>query len=325
MTARATAETETKAASPVLKADATGEFEIRFATKRDAGGELVVDHDGDVYADGAIGEQQVLVGCWNHGDACPGPAGTATTFETSADIRAKGRLLVETEHGRDEFARWRALGAMAEFSYQFRVLDHDYIPVNGRTVRRLKRLEVISVDLVARGAGIGTGIVSLKSGSACGCPVKAELLQLKAESLRILSGEPGDAGEAAVRKVLMAEKARFEELMAEYPEVADATVPPSTRDAAAKGAAAAARQLGIDPPEIRWFRKGLTGSPTRLGFTCSLAPQHVAHLRGDLAPETAYEVAAHEVAHLAGADEDQALTFGEWMLEEALASWRGIH
>ena len=170
--------TEVKALQ-LEKAEDTGEFVIRFAIKRDAKGRPVVDKDGDVYEDGAVGEQNVIVGCWNHGDSCPGPAGVGGTAESESDIRASGRLLLETSHGSNEHARWKALGEQAEFSYRFRVVDFDYIALEGQQVRRLKRMEVVSIDLVDNPAGVGTGIVSLKdcgwTGScSCGDLTEAE-------------------------------------------------------------------------------------------------------------------------------------------------------
>lgn len=292
----------------------SGEIEAVFATMN------VIDHDGDVTLPGAFEDgADVVIGSWGHRSEEP-PIGKGRIAVQGNEARVRGRLFVETSHGRDAYETLKGLGGLAEWSYLFVVRDHDYGTFQGRTVRFLKAIEVFSVDPVLVGAGIGTRTVALKRDT------RAELAGLKAESLRILAGERGDAGEAAVRKVLMAEKALFEELVDPYPEVDESLIPPLVRAAATNGIAAAVRQLGMpEPPSLKWFRKGITGSPTRLGFTHPLGHEHVAYLREDLTPEQAYEVAAHETAHLAGADEDQALRFGEWMLAEALASWRGIY
>jgi hypothetical protein len=158
------------AALPTLRP--SGEFEIIIATKRDDAGELAVDHDDDVYADGAVGSQRVTVGCWNHAVECESAPGSAITFETPRDVRAAGRLDVDTPAGAAEFAVWKALGAAAKFSYRYHVLDAAALNLGGRRVRELRRLEITSVDLVQRPAGIGTGIASLKAAGACGgtCP-----------------------------------------------------------------------------------------------------------------------------------------------------------
>lgn len=278
---------EQKRAQVELKG-AEGAFIVRFATKRDAGGELVIDHDGDVYADGAIGAQDVVIGCWNHG-TCEGPAGTAKTFETTADIRAEGRLLVETRAGAEEYARWKALGASAEFSYVFQVLDADEVVVRGRRVRRLKALDVISVDLVARGAGINTGIVALKGG--CGCPETDWRDELRREKRRF------EAFEAS--RDLVGLKAQALGLIDPYPAVECKAVPFLVREAAAVGARLAAEWLGLqEAPPVRFFkcRPEMGGRPQRLGY--NRLGEGVAWVSVDISPREALEVAAHEVGHI---------------------------
>ena len=146
----------------------TGDFEVVFATKREASGELIIDHDGDVYADGVVGVQSVDIGCINH-VGCESPAGKGETFETERDIRARGRLDLSTDHGRYQYDIWKALGDRAEFSYIFSIVEADHIEVRGQRVRRLKQLVVYSIDLVQSPAGIDTRIVDLKRKCSCGC------------------------------------------------------------------------------------------------------------------------------------------------------------
>lgn len=295
--------TETKTARLDLKAGPSGEFTVRFATKRDAAGELVIDHDGDVYADGAIGEQPIHVGCWNHG-SCSGPAGTGRTFETRSDIRAAGQLLMNTQAGREEHARWTALGAAAEFSYQYRVKDFDRITVRGRPVRRLKSLEVISVDLVARGAGINTGIVALKS--ACGCPGDGDLRELAAAAKATLARyapAPPDASAEELRELVQESK----RLLDPYPEVPERDVSPKVATAAREAVAKAAAAVDIEIPRIRWFRHNVIGGgkASRKGFSFELMPGEGIFLHAGLPVSAAPFVAAHEVAHLVGAPTEE--------------------
>ncbi len=294
-------QTETKIAQLDLKAGPSGEFTVRFATKRDAAGELVIDHDGDVYADGAIGEQAIHVGCWNHG-SCSGPAGTGRTFETRSDMRAKGQLLMNTQAGREEHARWTALGAAAEFSYQYRVLDFDRLTVRGRTVRRLKSLEVVSVDLVARGAGINTGIVELKG---CGCPGDAELRELAAAAKATLARyAPTTPDNAQELRELVKESKR---LLDPYPEVPEPAVCPKVAAAAREAVAKAAAAVDIEVPRVRWFRDNVIGGgkASRKGFSFELMPAEGIFLHADLPVALASFVAAHEVAHLIGAPTEE--------------------
>lgn len=289
-----------------LKTDASGEFEVVFATKRDARGELAIDLDGDVYADGAIGRQPITIGCWNHG-SCQGPAGIGSTFETERDIRAKGRLLMETQHGRDEFARWQALGERAEFSYIFQVRDSDYLTVGGRRVRRLKALSVISVDLVARGAaGPGrTSIVSLKSGD-CSCARVDQLSECEKAELRRIRDASAEAHELQELKDLQREftarqaKRANTELLGRFSELPEWTVGLAQRAAAEQTLKLAADRGGIAVPPLRWFADH--ENPNLMGFTTGKGLP--VYIRADLPLTMLRHVVAHEIGHqVVGPDE----------------------
>jgi hypothetical protein len=299
-----------------LECKASGEFVVRIATKRDASGQLVIDLDGDVYADGAVGEQPIVIGCWNHGNGCPGPAGTGETFETRADIRAAGRLLMETEHGRDEYARWQALGAQARFSYVYRVLDADFIEVRGQRVRRLKAIEVISVDLVATPAGVGTGIVSLKcegcggeAKEACTCGAltadeRAKLTAIKVSLDLRRQRERFEGLQQAER--LRAERRRYEAIKASLRHhYAEAEyVAPVTKHAARWAAMRVAEEHALEPVSVRFFRPALTGEKAAFSMDrpvwgkADMAAREV-WIMADLHPWDAAATAAHEMGHFA--------------------------
>lgn len=118
---------------------------------------------------------------------------------------------------------------------------------------------------------------------------------------------------------LVEEKQRFLALVEEYPETSASDVGEQVRLAALKGANFASQFLNFPMPRIRWFRKGLTGSWSKLGYTMPLAVGKAGtiYVKADITPEQAIEVAAHEVAHLAGADEEQARNFGKWCAAKA--------
>ncbi|MDA1147795.1 MAG: HK97 family phage prohead protease, partial [Chloroflexi bacterium] len=95
-------------------------------------------------------------------------------------VRIEGSFFLDTPHGDAAFRTVRNLGKLAEWSYVFRVLDHSFgtWPVGaGRNqpVRFLKALDVISVEPVARGAGIGTRTERIKA--AHGIDVERESLR----------------------------------------------------------------------------------------------------------------------------------------------------
>ena len=290
-----------------------GEIEATFATFN------VIDHDGDVTLPGAFRDgAAVIIGSWGHRSAEP-PIGKGSIAVIGNEARVRGRLFIETSHGRDAYSTLKGLGALAEWSYVFAVKAADFGEFQGRRVRFLKALDVFSVDPVLAGAGINTRTVTLKR------DWRSDLAAEKARFEATLDGLGRSDREVAARAELAAIKARFEVFTDPYPAVNDLEVPSLVRAAAKNAAAKAARQLGMPwVPEIRWFCTGLTGRKTRKGYSL-LGDKTGVWLHAGLDPEYAYEVAAHEVAHLAGGDESEATSFGEWMLEEARASGRGIH
>lgn len=127
-----------------------------------------VDHDGDTYAKGAFswkvdGEQWCPL--IHHHDRYQMPFGKARVYEDGDIAYAELHLNLETRAGAD----WhKALlfdlstgKSVQEYSYGFEVLDAD-ISQDSRT-RVLKKLDVHEVSTVVRGAGRGTGTLSMKA------------------------------------------------------------------------------------------------------------------------------------------------------------------
>lgn len=127
-----------------------------------------IDSDGDTYMSGAFGEQwaQILAAHnWNSV-----PLGKARVFEDGDQALAEIHINLETEAGRD----WHAAlkfdlegccgGApnIQEWSYGFLVLDSQSETRDGKRVRVLKKLDVFEVSPVVKGAGVGTGTLSIK-------------------------------------------------------------------------------------------------------------------------------------------------------------------
>lgn len=285
-----------------LKLAPTGEFELRLATKRTPDGEYVVDAHGDIYAHNSIGEQKTVIGCPEHGTSCGGPAGKAETFETATDIRARGQLDMETDRGRAEYLSWKALGDRIEFSYVYRPVVAEFGTLGEMEVRMLKSVQVLSIDRVSQGAGIDTGLLSLKS--ACGCPGEGQ-----DDWRAVVAAEKARFDNMAAREVIRAEKARFEQLTDPYPTVCPDTVNERIRAGAAIGLKLAAEKLRVPEPAVRWYRTGLGGKSSRYGYHQLTQPGTV-HLLATMPRERVAEVAAHELAHVVGADEVQALEFG---------------
>lgn len=148
--------TKTFKATLEFKGDSeSGEVEAVFATLN------VVDHNGDVTLPGAFGAQRVVIEPWNHNYQAP-PVGKGLIEEEGDEARLKGRFFTDTASGLEHYRVVKNLEDQQEWSYTFQVLDAEPGKFNGRDVVFLKRLEVIGVGPVTRGAGIATRTVAIK-------------------------------------------------------------------------------------------------------------------------------------------------------------------
>ena len=145
-----------------LKADGEpGEFSAVFATLN------VIDKDGDVTLPGAFGEQKVLVEPWNHNYTAP-PVGKGLIHEVADEAIVDGKFFLDTAGGAEHYAVVKEVGDQQEWSYTFNVLDAERGTFEGEPVIFLKRLDVVGVSPVTRGAGIGTRTTAVKSAGVAG-------------------------------------------------------------------------------------------------------------------------------------------------------------
>lgn len=140
-----------------LKADGEeGTFRSVFARFN------VIDHDGDVTLPGAFRDgQEVVVEGWNHDYGLPPGKGVIHTDEEKAWI--DGQFFLDTTAGKDHYLTLRNLGGLEEWSYTFDIEQSEQGEFESAQVRFLKELDVWGVAPVTRGAGIGTGTVTIKS------------------------------------------------------------------------------------------------------------------------------------------------------------------
>ena len=151
-----------------------------------------IDHDGDTYAKGAFswkGDQWCPL--IHHHDRYQMPFGKARVYEEGDVASAELHLNLETTSGRDwhkallfDLANGKAV---QEYSYGFDVIDAEYnIQADSRT-RILKQLDVHEVSTVIRGAGRGTGTLSMKALKDAGF---APLIAGLGELAEALGGDP---------------------------------------------------------------------------------------------------------------------------------------
>lgn len=133
-----------------------GSFEADFATLN------VKDLDGDVTLPGAFGAQPgVLIEPWNH-NYSQLPVGKGDVSERDNKASVAGQFFLDTPNGLDHYNVVKALGDTQEWSYTFYIKEAEFGVFNGEDVRFLKKMDVVGVSPVMRGAGIDTGTTMIK-------------------------------------------------------------------------------------------------------------------------------------------------------------------
>src|ERR1700694_3995 len=148
-----------------LKSDGpAGSFRATFATLAPA-----VDLDGDVTEAGAFKQgQAVVLSAYGHASWEGAlPVGTGVIGANSSKAYVDGVFFLDTIAGRETYATVKALGPLVEFSYGYDVLeasfDRSELAAYPGATRILKSLDVFEVSPVLKGAGIATGLQSIKS------------------------------------------------------------------------------------------------------------------------------------------------------------------
>ena len=124
----------------------------------------VVDLDGDIIEKGALGEQTVLLGAYNHNFQSL-PPGFGQTYETRTEAMFRGQFL-ETTPGEETYRTLKALdeaGFNVEWSFRFFVIEGGFETRKGEEYYVIRKARVTHVAPVESGAGINTGTVEIKS------------------------------------------------------------------------------------------------------------------------------------------------------------------
>jgi len=133
-----------------------GEFVAEFATLN------VKDLHNDVTVPGAFSNQTVYIEGWNHDYGLP--VGEGTIFEDDDKAKIQGKFFLNTTTGKDHYETVKA-STITEWSYTFNIVDADKGVFNEEEVQFLRKMDVVGVAPVTRGAGIGTRTLSIKSKS----------------------------------------------------------------------------------------------------------------------------------------------------------------
>lgn len=178
--------TNVKALSRVEIKDADkGEITAVFATLN------VVDSDGDVTPNGAFENgAKVRISAYGH-KSWEGalPVGKGTIRETKTEAILDGRFFMDVPAAAETFAVVKELGedGLQEFSYGYDPVEYSFGEFEGQQVRFLNKLKVHEVSPVLLGAGVGTRLLTAKSGLKFVDNVEAVLADL--ESLHVRASE----------------------------------------------------------------------------------------------------------------------------------------
>lgn len=150
-------ELERKTATLELKDDGPeGSFRAVFSTLG------VVDLDGDVTRPGAFQDgKEVLISQYGHQWGSL-PSGKGVIHADGSKAWVDGLFFLGTTHGKDTYETVKLTGSLQEFSYGFQVTKASFGQQDGKDVRFLEAVDVFEVSPVMRGAGINTGLQSIK-------------------------------------------------------------------------------------------------------------------------------------------------------------------
>ncbi len=121
----------------------------------------VVDLDGDIIEPGAIGEQSVFMGAYNH-DFAMLPPGMGATYETDAEALFRGEFF-GTWSGDEHYKTIKAAGGQMDWSFRFFVEEGGFETRGGEDYFVIRKARVTHVAPVESGAGIDTGTIEVKS------------------------------------------------------------------------------------------------------------------------------------------------------------------
>jgi HK97 family phage prohead protease len=130
-----------------------------------------VDHGGDKIRRGAFktslaewkANGRSIPVLWSH-DTETVPLGVVTeAAETREGLKVKARLLVDDHpQAKAVYAAMKA-GALHEFSFAYKAVDHEQVTESGEDVRVLKELKIFEVSPVFRGMNPATHLMGVKS------------------------------------------------------------------------------------------------------------------------------------------------------------------
>lgn len=327
-------EHKTTTSATEIKASPTGEVTAVFSTLE------TWDHDGDWTEKGAFsGVGAVPISSYGH-QSWKGslPVGVGHIREAGNEVVVEARFFMETTAGRDTFETVRGLGPLGQWSYGY----EPSVPGGseqgtrlGRSGRILKRLQVVEVSPVLRGAGVGTRTLSAKGDGRSGDGDSSITPATRDELSKIKGALAASMAATEVRRIHASMRARDEwqrfkatsqRFEHHYEEVSPTLINAEKLAAAEAMVGATCSYLKVSPPpSLHWFvqegerarayaakygRADIGGfsHPDLLRGLCHKSSRQI-WIAADLDEPSTLAVIGHEIAHLSGANELMAEVF----------------
>ena len=147
----------------------------------------VVDKDDDILAPGSVGRQECFAGPWGHTiarGACP--IGRAGLHEDGDKLIADVKFWGGIQSAVETWISLREGSDLAEVSFGLLPMKWSW---NQDYVRVIEQMDVFEVSPVLRGAGVGTGVLSVKEAK------ELSLAEYKASQMAEQEPEPDLAAE----------------------------------------------------------------------------------------------------------------------------------
>ena len=123
-----------------------------------------VDKHGDVFVEGSVGRQDVLISQFQHSIWSGGlPIGKGVMYESGNQILCEAQLNMELEIARNTYSAIKFAQELIEVSTGFKLLKYSFGQQDGQTVCYLEQVKAHEASPVIVGAGVGTGVVAMKS------------------------------------------------------------------------------------------------------------------------------------------------------------------
>jgi hypothetical protein len=165
-----------------IKDEDKGEVTAVFATLG------VIDSDGDVTVKGAFDNgAKVRISAYGHASWNGTlPVGKGSIREVGDEAILDGRFFLDTPAGADTFKVVKELGAdgLQEWSYGYDPVEYSFGEFEEQQVRFLNKLKVHEVSPVLLGAGVGTRLLTAKSGMKFSEHVEAVMADVDALTAR---------------------------------------------------------------------------------------------------------------------------------------------